>query len=428
MWQYFAASLDKFDQEYHRQNKGTGLAHGVFAVTAGKSAEHCLRFAPSLQALRDGIALKKLVKGSRRMPLADGDGNPVYLKKLLHASETRTDLKLGEHYMAGDVHGAGLTPTVELPTARLATAFACHAIKVQYVETMAAIEGATLVVPGADADAAASLEEEVDRSEAEKAAAATAQSKAALIEATRGVLASPLFYQTGAAMPKEKAMFKEACLRLEENHRGYFFEIPMYSGGGANCKVGFLEHGFVKSVGGDAQFFIKSLSHKDCESELAGLGLDIAFDYDALMHDGKAVLGKAAKLNKEKLLRLFTFVCSLSVAAKRGEVLTEPGPIRTAAIKLYAFSGGHISKVLAATEGSDNKRREVLDKFLHLSPKELKDIHMAVLQLAILAKQQLQPSKYSGLELLEDVPVPRPCKRPALGASSLGAGSDDDFA
>jgi hypothetical protein len=190
--------IDAFDREYHLQNAESGNGAGVkevFSVPAGKAGEHCLRAVPSIQALRDGVALQGLVTGARRMPLAAPDGGPMYLKRVLLASQERTDLKLGYHYLAGAVDGSGLTPTYELATVKVSNLLSRHGLKMAYLQGSLALPGCYPATPAGDGEGAEEDAEAGDAGvdEAAKEQVARAAEQARLRHV---VLNAPLFLST----------------------------------------------------------------------------------------------------------------------------------------------------------------------------------------------------------------------------------------
>ena len=155
--QYAAAALEYFDREYARQASANVAATGraCYVAAAGKAGEHFLRSVGDFQAMRNGLALKKLVKGSRRMPLLDEDGSPLYLKKLIAANLARKDLKLGVHFVSGHTKGTGLTPTAEIDTLRLAFPQAVLSLKTSYTIVLSGVANAMTPVARSPPDGAA---------------------------------------------------------------------------------------------------------------------------------------------------------------------------------------------------------------------------------------------------------------------------------
>ena len=429
----------------------------VLKIAAGKAGEHCLRRAPSLQLLRDGAALMKKVQGSRRMAFEAPEGGPLYVKVLNATSQSRTDQALFEQYEAGDVQGSGLTPTCELATAKLAHLLAAHSLKAQYA---AVTEG----IPGADAAAAAALTAAKQQPVFADAKLVDEAAERQLIATMALIMGTQFFLTTRQELPTLKKgepdlPFETACLRLEEAGLGYYFNVDGY-GQGTQLKaamVAVLAQGFVKKIGGSVSFFLKNKTYAgdECTSALAALHLSGRIDYDALLY--KVELPATPRMAKDKCLRFFTFLCSLAVCADRLDLLYNPGAIRNAGLRMYKFSGGVISTVLAA--GSDRARSATPDAAKCVALKAamadanlLKEMHQAMMQMAIvngwrlqpldshtnllvatcvfvfvrrqLAKKASAPEKYRNVSLLDEISIPPPPEPPKRARLATAVGTD----
>lgn len=397
------AMMSRYDGEYHLQNKfkAKSDANKVFAAAAGKGTEHMLRKASTVQVLKNGVGLMNLLVGSHHIPMADQDGNPLFLKHLIKTSVERRDLKLGIHYLAGDTDGAGLVPTIDTNTMRISNLLAASGLKTSYVAVKMSGTAGSLDGPATPEQLAKGLAApEVLHPEPQVP-------ETPLISTMASILGSTFFFSTPAENdPKHKPFFTEAARALEAKGLGYVFidqTIFGPSNSGAAASLGLLADGAIKQTGGKMTYFVKQLNYTALHSELAECGLSLRIDYTNLLYAGD----KVKRQEKEKILRLMSIMCSLACEAARRDLLTSPGMFKDAAIQVFPFAGGSISAISAAAHKADGnptlkKQSAALEEFI-ANKESLLNVHKALLQLAIYAKKKHNPTEFKDVPMITDL-------------------------
>ena len=397
------AMMSRYDGEYHLQNKfkAKSDANKVFAAAAGKGTEHMLRKACTVQVLKNGVGLMNLLVGSHHIPLADADGNPLFLKHLIKTSVERRDLKLGIHFLAGDQDGAGLVPTIDTNTMRISNLLAASGLKTSYVAVKMSGAAGSQDGPATPEQLAEGLEAPVPLHPEPRVP------QTPLISTMASILGSTFFFSTPAENdPKHKPFFAEAARALEAKGLGYvFIDQTIYgpSNSGAAASLGLLADGAISRTGGKMSYFVKQLSYTSHRSELAECGLSLSINYDSLLYAGD----KAKRPEKEKILRLMSIMCSLACEAARRDVLTSPGVFRDAVIQVFPFAGGSLSAISAAANKADGnptlkKQSAALEEFI-ANKESLLFVHKALLQLAIYAKKKHNPTEFQDVLMLADL-------------------------
>jgi len=413
------AMMSRYDGEYHLQNKfkAKSDANKVFAAAAGKGTEHMLRKACTVQVLKNGVGLMNLLVGSHHIPLADADGNPLFLKHLIKTSVERRDLKLGIHFLAGDQDGAGLVPTIDTNTMRISNLLAASGLKTSYVAVKMSGAAGSQDGPATPEQLAEGLEAPVPLHPEVPRVPQTP-----LISTMASILGSTFFFSTPAENdPKHKPFFAEAARALEAKGLGYvFIDQTIYgpSNSGAAASLGLLADGAISRTGGKMSYFVKQLSYTSHRSELAECGLSLSINYDSLLYAGD----KAKRPEKEKILRLMSIMCSLACEAARRDVLTSPGVFRDAVIQVFPFAGGSLSAISAAANKADGnptlkKQSAALEEFI-ANKESLLFVHKALLQLAIYAKKKHNPTEFQDVLMLADLERMIPATPPRAGESA----------
>jgi len=412
------AMMSRYDGEYHLQNKfkAKSDANKVFAAAAGKGTEHMLRKACTVQVLKNGVGLMNLLVGSHHIPLADADGNPLFLKHLIKTSVERRDLKLGIHFLAGDQDGAGLVPTIDTNTMRISNLLAASGLKTSYVAVKMSGAAGSQDGPATPEQLAEGLEAPVPLHPEPRVP------QTPLISTMASILGSTFFFSTPAENdPKHKPFFAEAARALEAKGLGYvFIDQTIYgpSNSGAAASLGLLADGAISRTGGKMSYFVKQLSYTSHRSELAECGLSLSINYDSLLYAGD----KAKRPEKEKILRLMSIMCSLACEAARRDVLTSPGVFRDAVIQVFPFAGGSLSAISAAANKADGnptlkKQSAALEEFI-ANKESLLFVHKALLQLAIYAKKKHNPTEFQDVLMLADLERMIPATPPRAGESA----------
>ena len=121
--------------------------------------------------------------------------------------------------------------------------------------------------------------------------------------------------------------------------------------------------------------------------------------------------------SREKMLRLCTLLCSVTMLAGRADVLfVEDGPVRDAALTCLAFGGGQISKLQAQANKGDADAKahlSALDRFLK-NASDMKRVHECLVQLLLVHMKAKNTPQYEVVPLIPHIELGNPPPSPPV--------------